>query len=103
LSLNPNGKYSVPSGYRVYVKGAKNPLAIGADIANGSKHFSLTSTKTGDLSTGVSAQSADVNVGAGVAYSWSVESGGKDYDAHKLSVDILDAWDKWIGSHMPGS
>jgi hypothetical protein len=88
-----------------FVKGldSKGPLAICGDLCNGSKHMVLDRrTRTGDKSTGVATQDASVDVGAGVAYSWSVESNGVRYDAHRLSIDILEAWDAWIAGHVSG-
>jgi len=90
-------------------------LALAADVCNGTKHFRLRSTKTGDLSTAVTTQSVDVRPqtiqahvspsgvaikkpsGEGyVVHTWTVESNQKIYDAEDLAGKVLAAWDAWL-------
>ena len=85
-------------------------LSLCADLANGAKHFRLGPVdryqpRTGDVDTAIVSQSATVRpapVGSGRSaaaplHSWSVSSGGEDYDALELACQVVQAWDVWLG------
>ena len=68
-------------------------LRLCADLANGSKHLSLTSSRTGDKSTDIARNDVTVFVGtATAAHSFYVQSGNKEYDVR----DIAEA-PSWSG------
>ena len=63
-------------------------LRLCADLANGSKHLSLTSSRTGDKSTDIARNDVAVLAGTGTAaHRFYVQSGNKEYDA----LDIAEA------------
>jgi len=85
-------------------------LSLCADLANGAKHFRLGPAarhppRTGDVNTAIVSQSVTVRpapVGSGrpaaaPLHSWSVSSGGEDYDAVELARQVVQAWDVWLG------
>jgi hypothetical protein len=56
-------------------------LRLCADLANGSKHLSLTSSRTGDKSTDIARNDVTVFAGTGtVAHRFYVQSGGTERD-----------------------
>lgn len=82
-------------------------LTLCADLANGSKHLVLTSTRTGDLSTALTAQGVTVRPGTigsrrksdqARPHLWhlSVESQGQTHDTLDLAAKVIDAWDTWL-------
>jgi hypothetical protein len=98
-------------------------LALCADVANGSKHFKLTSTKTGDLATTVAGQNVVVRPGTAVAranvpspgsspalaeqvpprpalHSWNIQSKGQSHDALALANQVISAWDRWLNAQQ---
>ncbi len=76
---------------------ASPTLQLCADLANGSKHLALTSTRTGDLSTTVTRNDATVLLGAGtVAHRFYVASAGIEYDVLDLAEDAVAKWTKFI-------
>jgi hypothetical protein len=88
------------------VNGAE-PLRICADLANGTKHLALTSSRTTDLATGFTSQSVTVRPGpvgssgphGGArppSHSWVATSNGQPYDAVTLGVQVIAAWDDWL-------
>ncbi|MEU4292111.1 hypothetical protein AB0E63_28130 [Kribbella sp. NPDC026596] len=96
-------------------------LRLCADLANGAKHLKLTSTKTGDMQTGISSQSiivqpgtvrarATVNDGGPITatenvpaddpmpalHSWEATSAGKMHDLVALADDVVATWTAWL-------
>lgn len=75
-------------------------LQLSADIANGSKHLSLTSTRTGDKSTDIKRNDATVFVGTGrSAHRFYIASGGTEYDVLAVAEGAVDAWRKFLSVH----
>jgi hypothetical protein len=80
------------------------PLSLCADLCNGTKHFRLTTTRTGDVATGFESQSVTVRpapVGSGriaapALHSWTVMSGGRDHDALALAGEVAAEWRAWL-------
>jgi hypothetical protein len=74
-------------------------LQLCADLANGSKHLALRSSRTGDLSTTIARNDAAVFVGAGTsAHRFYVASGGTEYDVLVLAEDAVAEWAKFLSS-----
>lgn len=92
-------------------------LRICADLSNGTKHLILNSTRTRDPSTAVTKTHVTVygrtafetrrpdgalehlQVPAEpqiISYAFTVESGGREYDALALSRDIVEHWRRWV-------
>jgi hypothetical protein len=71
-------------------------LRLCADLCNGVKHLTLTTTKTGDLATAVISQSVMINVGREAEHSWTARSNGVSYDVEQLANDIFAAWERWL-------
>ncbi len=75
-------------------------LQLSADIANGSKHFSLTATRTGDLGTDIKRNDATVFVGTGrSAHRFYIESGGIAYDVLVVAEGAVDKWRGFLLGH----
>jgi hypothetical protein len=74
-------------------------LQLCADLANGSKHLKLTSSRTGDLSTTIARNDVTVFVGTGTsAHRFYVESAGTEYDLLQLAEDATAEWHKFLSS-----
>ena len=74
-------------------------LQLCADLANGSKHLTLTSTRTGDKSTAIVRNSVDVYLGTGTAaHRFYVQSGGTEYDVLEISEAAVEEWAKFLTS-----
>jgi hypothetical protein len=72
-------------------------LQVCADLANGSKHLKLTSSRTGDPSTTIARNDATVFVGTGTsAHRFYVESAGVEYDVLHLAEDATAEWHKFL-------
>jgi hypothetical protein len=79
-------------------------LRLCADLCNGTKHLSLTGTRTGDQATGFTGQSVAVRpapASSGLPpdpalHSWVVSSGGVLYDAVALAGDVVNEWKDWL-------
>ncbi|WP_405717273.1 hypothetical protein OG607_00500 [Streptomyces sp. NBC_01537] len=72
-------------------------LQLSADLANGSKHLKLTSTRTGDTSTTIARNDVTVFVGTGnSAHRFYVASGGKEYDALQIAEDAVNEWRRFL-------
>jgi hypothetical protein len=81
-------------------------LKISADLANGSKHFTLTRTRTGDRSTDVTRSDVTVFAGTGrAAHKFYVESGGIERDVLDIATAAVDAWQTFLVQRglTPGS
>ncbi|OUC76534.1 hypothetical protein, partial [Streptomyces swartbergensis] len=76
----------------------KSPaLQLCADIANGSKHFKLTSSQTGDFGTTIARNDVSVFPGTGTsAHRFYIESGGKDYDAREIAEQAVRVWEAYL-------
>ena len=80
------------------------PLQICADLCNGTKHFLLRRSRTGDDSTAFTSQSVTVRpatVGSGkeadpALHGWTVETNGQLLDAVGLADRIVTEWKSWI-------
>jgi hypothetical protein len=74
-------------------------LRLCADLANGSKHFLLTSTRTGDLSTTIGRNDVTVSLGTGKsAHRFYVQSAGAEYDVLKIAEEAVDVWTKFLSA-----
>ena len=74
-------------------------LQLCADLANGSKHLVLTSSRTGDPSTTIARNDVAVFVGTGTsAHRFYVASSGSEYDVLQLAEDAVAEWTKFLSS-----
>jgi hypothetical protein len=74
-------------------------LQLCADLANGSKHLVLTSSRTGDLSTTIARNDVAVLVATGTsAHRFYVASAGKEYDVLQLAEDAVAEWTTFLSS-----
>lgn len=72
-------------------------LQLCGDLANGSKHLKLTSSRTGDLSTTMARSSVDVLVGTGTsAHRFDIVSGDKEYDALTVAKCAVGKWSEFL-------
>lgn len=74
-------------------------LKICTDIANGSKHRTLITAKTGDLSTGIASNDPTwvyVGPGGGTQYNFRVTSDGKEYDVSDLARACVSEWYRFL-------
>lgn len=75
-------------------------LLICGDLANSSKHLKLTSTRTGDISTGIKRNDVTVYAGTGTsAHTFEVLSHGQKYDVLELAEDAVDEWRDFLSRH----
>ncbi|MFF8104509.1 hypothetical protein ACF07S_33355 [Streptomyces sp. NPDC016640] len=82
--------------------GGSPVLQVCADVANGSKHFELTSSQTGDLSTTIARNDVAVFVRKGTsAHRFYIASGGSERDLLKVAEEAVDEWRKFLsGRHL---
>jgi hypothetical protein len=72
-------------------------LQLCADLANGSKHLVLTSTRTGDKSTAITRNDVNVFLGMGTsAHRFYVQSGGTEYDVLRIAESAVGEWEKFL-------
>ena len=71
-------------------------LKLVADVANGSKHLSLRTARTGDTSTNMNHMSFGGDPTQGLTGSIHVESGGTTFDAIQVARDGIAAWDSYL-------
>jgi hypothetical protein len=72
-------------------------LRLAADLANGSKHLVLTSSRTGDTSTTIARNDVTVFVGTGTsAHRFYVESAGAEYDVLQIAETAVDEWSRFL-------
>jgi len=72
-------------------------LRLCADLANGSKHLRLTSSRTGDTSTTIARNDVAVIVGTGTsAHRFYVVSAGVEYDALDVAEEAVDEWTNFL-------
>lgn len=75
---------------------SSNDLKLCADLANGSKHFKFTSTRTGDLSTDIKRNDVTVFVGTGTsAHRFYIQSRG-DHDVLNVAEAAVAAWASYL-------
>lgn len=75
-------------------------LRLGADIANGSKHFALNRARTGDKSTDITRNDATVFVGTGRStHRFYIESGGTEYDLLDVAEGAVEMWRAFLSGH----
>jgi hypothetical protein len=73
-------------------------LKLCADLANGSKHFMLTSTRTGDRSTGIIRNDVTVSMDVGVTHRFYVGSAGREHDALQIAEAAVAKWAGFLTS-----
>jgi hypothetical protein len=73
-------------------------LKLCADLANGSKHFTLTSARTGDRSTGITRNDVTVSIDTGVTHRFYVGSGGTEHDALQIAEAAVAEWTGFLTS-----
>jgi hypothetical protein len=72
-------------------------LKLCGDLANGSKHLSLTSSWTDDKSTDIARNDVAVLLGTGTsAHRFYVQSGGKEYDVLRIAEAAVAEWAKFL-------
>jgi len=77
-------------------------LRLSADLANGSKHLRLTSSRTGDKSTDIARNDVTVFVGTGTAaHRFYVQSGGAEYDVLDIAEAAIIEWAKFFSDQGP--
>jgi hypothetical protein len=77
-------------------------LRLCADIANGSKHLSLTSSRTGDKSTDIARNDVTVFVGTETAaHRFYVQSGNKEYDVRDIAEAAVVEWTQFLTEQGP--
>ena len=77
-------------------------LRLCADLANGSKHLSLTSSRTGDKSTDIARNDVTVFVGTGTAaHRFYVQSGNKEYDVRDIAEAAIVEWTQFLTEQGP--
>lgn len=78
---------------------ASTALQVCADLANGSKHLVLTSTRTGDSATTIARNDATVFVGTGKgSHRFYVPSGGTEHDVLDLAEQAVGEWRGFLTS-----
>ena len=74
------------------INGSRN-LQLCADLANGSKHLTLTSSRTGDPSTTIGRNDVNIDLGSGNAsHQFYVQSAGAEYDVLQIAEAAVDDW-----------
>lgn len=72
-------------------------LKLCADLANGSKHLVLTSTRTNDISTGIARNDVNVLLGTGTsAHRFYVQSAGTEHDVIDIAEGAVSDWTKFL-------
>jgi hypothetical protein len=72
-------------------------LQLCADLANGSKHLSLTRSRTGDASTTIGRNDVTVFVGTGTsAHRFYVQSAGTEHDVLQLAEAAVAEWTRFL-------
>lgn len=77
-------------------------LRLCADLANGSKHLSLTRSRTGDTSTDIARNDVTVFVGTKTAaHRFYVQSNNKEYDIVDIAEAAVGEWTRFLISKGP--
>jgi hypothetical protein len=75
-------------------------LQLSADIANASKHFGLTQSRTGDTGTDITRNDAIVMIGTGrSAHRFYIESNGVERDVLDVAERAVAAWRAFLIGH----
>ena len=74
-------------------------LRLCADLANGSKHLSLTRPRTGDKSTDIARNDVAVFAGTGTAaHRFYVQSGDQEYEVLDITEAAVVEWTGFLTS-----
>ena len=74
-------------------------LQLSADLANGSKHLVLTTSRTGDPSTTIGRNDTMVFPGTGTsAHRFYVQSASTEHDALQIAEDTVNVWSKFLST-----
>jgi len=77
-------------------------LRLCADLANGSKHLELTSSRTGDKSTEIARNDVNVYAGTGTAaHRFYVQSAGAEYDVLEIAEAAVSEWTEFLTRQGP--
>ena len=76
--------------------GKSGDLALCADLANRTKHSSLTRARTDDKATGPSGNDATVTIGSGAKHAFRVSSAGVERDALELARSCTAEWREFL-------
>lgn len=77
-------------------------LRLCADLANGSKHLSLTRSRTGDRSTDIARNDVTVFVGTGTAaHRFYVQSGNKEHEVRDIAEAAVGEWTQFLTDQGP--
>jgi hypothetical protein len=76
--------------------GGSKDLQLCADLANGSKHLKLTSSRSGDQTTTIGRNDVTISPETGVAHRFYVQSAGAEYDVLKIADDAVDQWRRFL-------
>lgn len=77
-------------------------MRLCADLANGSKHLSLTSSRTGDRFTDIARNDVNILLGTGTAaHRFYVQSDNKEYDALDIAEAAVEEWTKFLTEQGP--
>jgi hypothetical protein len=71
-------------------------LQLCADLANGSKHLVLTSTRTGDMATAITRNDVTIELGTGAAHRFYVGSGKTEYDVLEIAEAAVEDWSRFL-------
>jgi len=75
-------------------------LSICADLANGSKHLTLTTSRSGDLATRFGPKHFSVSLGPGmptrISAAYEVHSGSSIWDAFSLAEECMQEWRRYL-------
>ncbi|HAF11286.1 MAG TPA: hypothetical protein DCK98_14555 [Chloroflexi bacterium] len=75
-------------------------LSLCADLANGSKHLTLKTTRTGDLGTKFGPKHFALGLTAGqtpvISVSLEVLSGGSTWDAYDIATQCVSEWETYL-------
>lgn len=94
---NDPSSSSVVTDIEAYVNSTR-VLCLAADVANGSKHLSLRSTRTGDHTTDMRQAHGHGDPTIGLSATVEVESQGSRWDALVLAKQVIQAWESYIDS-----
>lgn len=72
-------------------------LPICADLANGSKHLRLTTSRTGDPSTTIARNDVAAYAGTGTSsHRFYIASGGTEHDVLTIAEAVVDEWTMFL-------
>jgi hypothetical protein len=95
LGNNPSSGVTKAAGDALI--NASPVLQLCADLANGSKHFKLTTSRTGDTSTTIARNDVTVFAGTGTsAHRFYAVSAGIEYDILQLTEAAVREWTQFL-------